>query len=280
MWWRLVIFLAVAVPGHSSFVDVRGRVLGVTDICSPMRAIPSLFEHGKQAFDESPEFILEDSRCSLEDRRLILASGVLASLSLCLPNTADALLSLHESGIEVDQFNVFSNLPPIPSNCVRLFLCRHGQTEYNRLKLVQGARVDAPINENGKIQAERLGKALALAAPPPEFIFHSSLSRTKQTAALASQQFISSTPKLEVIPELAEIDFGGVEGVSVDEVRTSMVATYSAWAFGKIDTRMARDGESFREILIRMQKALSRQLKVVNPGVLRRLPTPHIFESC
>jgi Histidine phosphatase superfamily (branch 1) len=56
-----------------------------------------------------------------------------------------------------------ADLPTIPSDSIRIYLCRHGQTENNRLRKVQGARVDPPINDNGRIQATNLGRALALA---------------------------------------------------------------------------------------------------------------------
>ena len=46
-----------------------------------------------------------------------------------------------------------ADLPPILTNCVRLYLCRHGQTEYNRLKKVQGSRIDALLNDTGRKQA-------------------------------------------------------------------------------------------------------------------------------
>lgn len=43
------------------------------------------------------------------------------------------------------------DLPPITAGCVRVYLCRHGQTEYNRLRKVQGARVNPPINQTGQV---------------------------------------------------------------------------------------------------------------------------------
>ena len=198
----------------------------------------------------------EDGADFLGDRRDALNAIGLLSFAGAYPKAATGvgLTRRHEN----PDGNVLSDLPPIPTDCVRLFLCRHGQTEYNRLKLVQGSRTDAEINENGVRQAQLLGNALSHATPSPDVIFHSSLSRAKQTAALSAQQFPSSihAPTLKVLPDLGEIDFGGVEGVSVDEVRAKMVAIYSTWAVGNIDTRMARDGESFREILLRVKNAL------------------------
>jgi len=41
------------------------------------------------------------------------------------------------------------SLPPLAVGVKRLFLCRHGQTELNRLGKMQGARVDPELNELG-----------------------------------------------------------------------------------------------------------------------------------
>ncbi|MEM8893303.1 MAG: histidine phosphatase family protein, partial [Bacteroidota bacterium] len=36
----------------------------------------------------------------------------------------------------------------------RLYIVRHGETEYNRKRMVQGSGIDAPINEKGQRQAQ------------------------------------------------------------------------------------------------------------------------------
>ena len=58
-------------------------------------------------------------------------------------------------------FDCLRDLPPVTRDCVRVYLCRHGQTENNRLHLVQGARVDPPLNDTGRQQASRIGKVLS-----------------------------------------------------------------------------------------------------------------------
>ena len=62
----------------------------------------------------------------------------------------EQLLVLNQQQPNLD---CLADLPPIPTNCVRLYLCRHGQTEYNRLKKIQGSRIDAPLNDTGRKQA-------------------------------------------------------------------------------------------------------------------------------
>lgn len=58
-----------------------------------------------------------------------------------------------------------STLPGLPvltsSDHFRLFLLRHGETEYNRLGLAQGRRVDAELNDQGRRQAAAARDALA-----------------------------------------------------------------------------------------------------------------------
>lgn len=97
-------------------------------------------------------------------------------------------------------FNCLSNLPPIPPDHVRIYLCRHGQTEYNRLKLIQGARTDAPLNDTGMKQATRLGKVLShlrdklvdqrqQQQQTLKAGMHSNLLRAKETASIAALTF-------------------------------------------------------------------------------------------
>ena len=141
------------------------------------------------------------------------------------------------------------DLPPVTEGCVRIFLCRHGQTENNRLRKVQGARVDPPINENGVQQAVNLGQALGRLDPSPRLFFSSSLQRAQMTALIAMDQ-INPNIKPQQLKCLSEVDFGPTaEGQPVALAKAGMQATYAAWATGRIDYR-PRDGqgESGREV--------------------------------
>jgi phosphohistidine phosphatase SixA len=93
------------------------------------------------------------------------------------------------------------DLPPLDTaNKVRVLVCRHGETENNRLQLIKGARVDAPINERGQAQAVRLGQALSALLMlttmaddnEPLLILHSPMIRARQTAQLAANAFATS----------------------------------------------------------------------------------------
>jgi hypothetical protein len=143
------------------------------------------------------------------------------------------------------------DLPPARDDHVRIYLARHGQTENNRLRLVQGARIDPPINENGIQMANRMGMALArLQDQCPNEFLHSNLLRAKQTAAQAALETRRQV-SLKTLDALAEVDFGPIsEGKPVSEVRTDMMRTYAAWSAGFVDTRPAGGGESGREVSV------------------------------
>jgi broad specificity phosphatase PhoE len=182
------------------------------------------------------------------DRRRILESLVLAPVILLPFGGARAL--------ESPDFNCLVDLPSVPDDCVRIYLCRHGQTENNRLRKVQGARVDPPINENGLSQAEGLGKALARANPRPKVFFNSKLERARMTAETAAHEI---DPKLKTrdVEALGEVDFGPVaEGQPVALAKAGMQATYAAWAIGQIDYRPNGGGDSGRDVLVRAADAL------------------------
>jgi hypothetical protein len=146
------------------------------------------------------------------------------------------------------------DLPPYdPKTTVRLYLCRHGETENNRLNIIQGARVDPPINRKGIQQAKLLGLALSFAVLPPSLVVHSPLLRAKQTAHLVAEQLRArnSEERIEMrtLNDLAEVDFGSMaEGSPVSQYRLEMISLYTSWAFGYLNARMPGGGESGYEV--------------------------------
>jgi len=178
--------------------------------------------------------------------------------------------------LDPDNLNCLLDLKPKTDDCVRIFLCRHGQTENNRLRLVQGARVNVPINSIGEEQALRLGLALSRLKQTslqnsaedielyiPTSYFHSQLQRAQQTAKVALAQVeesildskTSNRPKFTIspLPTLGEVDFGPLaEGKKVAEVRPDMARIYGAWSLGRIDERLSPGAESGREVISRI----------------------------
>ena len=151
----------------------------------------------------------------------------------------------------LSQLDCLSDLPPLQPDCVRVFLCRHGQTENNRLHLIQGARADPDLNDFGKLQAQSLGQALQRSSSPrPSLFLHSDLKRAKQTATIAASQFTNpSHIPIQMESVLSEVDFGQVaEGQPVKYYRGSMAAAYADWSIGRLDAKMAGEGETGYEV--------------------------------
>lgn len=171
-------------------------------------------------------------------RRIFLSSAASASFSMP-PMGATA----------VESIDCLSDLPPLADNHVRIFLCRHGQTENNRLKRLYGDGSNPPLNQVGERQAELLGQALLHASTPPSVpFFHSPLKRAQQTAEIASST-LNQVPSTRLITSLREVDFGGfVEGKPAQLIRAKLTATYSAWAIGELDVRAVGDGENGRQV--------------------------------
>ena len=88
----------------------------------------------------------------------------------------------------------------------RIYIVRHGETEWNVLRKIQGT-TDIPLNETGKKQAELITKRFA--SVQFAMAFSSDLLRAKQTA-----EIIAAQHKLTVIAKkiLQEKNFGEMEG--------------------------------------------------------------------
>jgi broad specificity phosphatase PhoE len=93
-----------------------------------------------------------------------------------------------------------------------ILLVRHGETEWNRLHRWQG-HTDTPLNATGRAQVREL--ALALAGERVDAVYSSDLSRASETAAAIAAEH--GLP-VHVDPDLREIDVGGREGLTREEV--------------------------------------------------------------
>lgn len=95
----------------------------------------------------------------------------------------------------------------------RLILVRHGETEWNNIRRIQGGGSDTPLNEKGRQQAE--GIALRLRTEEVQSIYSSPLQRALNTArAIARYHDLT----VNVLPELREIEVGELEGKTSAEV--------------------------------------------------------------
>ena len=94
----------------------------------------------------------------------------------------------------------------------RLLLVRHGITEFNSARRFQG-HSDIELSTAGYRQAEELRDRLTVERI--DIIYSSDLKRALMTA-----EVISSGHKVDIVicPELREINYGSIEGLTFDEI--------------------------------------------------------------
>jgi phosphoserine phosphatase len=89
----------------------------------------------------------------------------------------------------------------------KIYLVRHGQTDYNLKGVVQGSGIDAPLNTTGLEQAKAFFDFYK--DIPFDKVYYTGLQRTKQSI----QGFLDLGIPSEAIPDLNEISWGKYEGV-------------------------------------------------------------------
>ncbi|KAJ8007066.1 hypothetical protein DPEC_G00113710 [Dallia pectoralis] len=99
-----------------------------------------------------------------------------------------------------------------------LTLVRHGETQYNKDKLLQGQGVDTPLSEPGLQQAEATG--LYLREIRFSNVFASNLQRARRTAEIIMRSNVHSSG-VEIVcdPLLRERGFGIAEGRPKEDLK-------------------------------------------------------------
>jgi probable phosphoglycerate mutase len=104
----------------------------------------------------------------------------------------------------------------------RVFLLRHGETEWSRTGRHTG-RTDVPLTENGRERARATGELRERLLPePPALVLSSPRSRARVTAELAGL-VVDRTDE-----RLAEWDYGDCEGRTTPEIRET-VPGWTVW---------------------------------------------------
>jgi len=131
-----------------------------------------------------------------------------------------------------------------------LYIVRHGQTELNRLGIVQGRGRDTDLNDEGKKQAYLFYNDYKNV--PFDKIYISALRRTQQSI----QPFIDLDIPYEKLPGLDELAWGIYEGQpSTPATKGAFLQLLRDWMEGNLDTKF-ECGESPNEVKIRQQEAL------------------------
>ncbi|MHC5796314.1 histidine phosphatase family protein [Lacisediminihabitans sp. FW035] len=96
-----------------------------------------------------------------------------------------------------------------------IYLVRHGETDWNRARRIQGS-TDIPLNDVGRAQAARTGRLLA--KRDWDGISSSPLSRAFETGAIIASAVGIDPSRIEVLDALVERRYGQAEGLDDHEL--------------------------------------------------------------
>ena len=130
-----------------------------------------------------------------------------------------------------------------------IYIIRHGVTEWNRLRKVQGS-ADVPLAAEGIALAQKTGEALK--EIPFDICFSSPLKRAVQTAG-----YILRDRKVPLILDkrLSEIEFGVLEGcIFRDEEGNLVTEAIDVFFRSPLQYERPEGGENIRDILKRTRE--------------------------
>jgi len=153
-------------------------------------------------------------------------------------------------------------LPPLAPHHARIFLIRHGETDWNLQGKMQGGGFDIPLNDNGLQQAQLMAQELQ--GVHFDVIASSHLQRARQTADALFQSNHQNNPNCQrlISNGFGEMRFGDFEGLALRGPHCTPETTQS---FQKINNQMKLDktvqwpgvdGESIGQVEDRVRKAL------------------------
>ena len=143
-------------------------------------------------------------------------------------------------------------------NLKKIYLLRHGQTDYNLQGVVQGSGIDAPINATGRAQAQAFFEAYQ--EVQFDQLYHSALIRTRQSI----QGFLDLGIPVTSLVELNEISWGNYEGTPMTpEEGEYYRMMLDQWQQGNLDYAIA-GGESPNSVAERLHRAI--QIILNGPG--------------
>jgi broad specificity phosphatase PhoE len=136
---------------------------------------------------------------------------------------------------------------------MRLFLIRHGETDYTATKRLCGV-IDASLNRKGVMQARKLARQLRHL--DNKVIYASPMRRACQTARIICGRN-NGTIKITKCKELVESNLGKWEGLTFDEIRDRFPVAMKRWVkqpfvFG------APGGEKLKQLQKRVRRFLKR----------------------
>jgi alpha-ribazole phosphatase len=138
----------------------------------------------------------------------------------------------------------------------RLFLIRHGTTEWNKKRRYCGS-TNAGLNSIGRAQAAKLRRRLR----DMEFdrIYSSGMKRALQTCGI-----IFKAGKITIARDLREINFGALEGLTHEEIMENPEPSYKKWLKDPFKNHIP-GAERMNIFKNRVQKAM-KKIACINTG--------------
>lgn len=133
-----------------------------------------------------------------------------------------------------------------------LYLIRHGETDYNRRRIMQGRRINSQLNDTGRRQAEAVARRLADVSF--DAAYASSLRRAIETAEIIT----ADRPGLPIrqLPDLDEMSWGIHEGEPWSaQLESSLAAMRARWDQRDFAHRV-EEGESILDVQERGLRAI------------------------
>lgn len=135
--------------------------------------------------------------------------------------------------------NVFSRKKPL-----RLYICRHGQTDYNLSNILQGGGIDSDLNATGLEQGRKFYDAYKNV--PFWGMYATNLKRSQQTL----EPFRDLAYDVGQLDEFAEMHWGEYEGRPIEgELETQLKSAIHKWTQGETD--FAPPGAEAPEVVLR-----------------------------
>lgn len=138
-----------------------------------------------------------------------------------------------------------------------LYLVRHGQTDWNVTRTIQG-QLDIPLNKKGEEQAEEL--RLELESIHFDALFSSDLLRAKRTAELLN---LERQLVIETTVALRERSFGSYQGKQMDEAHEKL---YHLLENYKSHPHLVESGVETNEEMVSRALTFIREISVAYPG--------------
>jgi broad specificity phosphatase PhoE len=141
----------------------------------------------------------------------------------------------------------------------RILLARHGETEWNAVRRVQGW-TDIPLSVTGQAQAKALAQRLSRF--PLTAVYSSDLGRAVETARPAAD---SLGLLVQPLPELREKSFGDWEGLTQIDLERDYPDLWRRYHVERDFEALVPGGETWPEVHTRLSLVL-RQILAAHPG--------------